>query len=348
MTPPLQHVERAGVAVGSGSSSPQLHVVHLSQDLEVLTGIGSLAVKSNLGVKEAVLDAAHQLNLQRVVREIQDQAAAKILEEVAKTQALAIKLARVTSAFLSVSMVAAMAQITLWPFTCSERLEIVLDEGDRVSQAIWSVALQSLRKHSDSRGLHTEPSLQLVQIKALHNPRSWEKYQQESRRVLLEHHGESVVFKTPTLYPQDCPGNACQAFLFHGTSRDKVRDIQAASLRCGTRLDCKFGQGIYLTENLSQSDLHCKVAYCDEVRTVFLCRSLLGNAKRMNQHDCTLLRAPEGYHSVWGATKDDFDQNAEAGCLDSREYVIYDACQVHVQYLLEYVHTESCRCLTCS
>jgi Poly(ADP-ribose) polymerase catalytic domain len=344
LSPSETYELRARFSPGEAMLVARLHELRSERRIEVEEAAEKLkSVEAKMKSVEAKLTAARA-----EARRVADDAAEELLEEVERSRRTNEKLTEVTSALRAACSQAAEARISAFPFACTGIVETVLDPKLPETQHIWSVALRSVRKHANGKRVYAAPVLELVRVKALHDSRSWERYLQEARRVASELREEAaVVLKGTALCPQPGPSGARQALLFHGTSPGSVEKIRTSGLRISTRSDCMFGQGIYLAENLSKSDLYCKVDRKDAVRTVFVCRALLGNCQRMNRHDHGLVGAPEGHHSVWGATKEDVDEKGEVGALDHREYVVYDGCRVHVQYLLEYVHAENCRCLTC-
>ena len=242
----------------------------------------------------------------------------------------------------------ALGRLTWRPFSCGGRQEVALSLADPVAQLVWRRAMLSLRKHRE-RGSSTfrdVPKLVLKKVTFLHKSSFWGHY----RLKVQEMQGSSYssAFGPETLAPDEMAGCG-QAFLFHGTAQENVREIVEMNLSRSCHAQNMFGRGIYFAQHLSKADLYTgyKAELKSGRRFVFVCRVALGREFRQSKDDPHMTRPPAGFDSVLGLTKNEKDEKGVFGQLDHPEHVVYDCNAVNPEYLLEYVHESFCRCHNC-
>lgn len=115
-----------------------------------------------------------------------------------------------------------------------------------------------------------------------------------------------------------------------------------------------FGKGIYFADMISKSANYCYTTAQDRTGLVLLCEVALGNTiDKFQASDCRNL--PQTAHSVRGVGKTAPDQNLTKVLNDGvlvplgkpiidlevnsallyNEYIVYDASQVKIKYLLK-------------
>jgi len=145
--------------------------------------------------------------------------------------------------------------------------------------------------------------------------------------------------------------NLNEVLLFHGSTHGKINGILNSGFDpryAGLGTGAMFGQGSYFAHNASKC---FRYAGDDGFRTssetgglrqcVLLVRALLGNP-HYQEHMCPDRRMPPANtHSVVALTK------AEGGCVDHREYVLYEKAAILPLYIIEFEHLPDCECLVC-
>ena len=145
--------------------------------------------------------------------------------------------------------------------------------------------------------------------------------------------------------------NLNEVLLFHGSTHGKINGILNSGFDpryAGLGTGAMFGQGGYFAHNASKC---FRYAGDDGFRTssetgglrqcVLLVRALLGNP-HYQEHMCPDRRMPPANtHSVVALTK------AEGGCVDHREYVLYEKAAILPLYIIEFEHLPDCECLVC-
>lgn len=149
--------------------------------------------------------------------------------------------------------------------------------------------------------------------------------------------------------------NVNEYFMFHGASEEAVDVIKSCGL--DPRMSSKgsmFGIGAYVAENASKSDFYAK-ADSAGVKCMILARVLLGEIYQTTKQLMGISRPPampefkQLFDSVYAATR------VEGGCVDFREYIIYERMQAVPLFMIWYKHTakdlenreEGCKCNLC-
>ena len=150
-----------------------------------------------------------------------------------------------------------------------------------------------------------------------------------------------------------CPDsgvNLNEVLLFHGSPSAKINGILTSGFDpryAGLGTGAMFGQGSYFAHNASKC---FRYAGDDDVerkngglrQTVLVVRALLGNPHYQKLMCPERRMPPANSDSVVALTK------AEGGCVDHREYVLYDKASSLPLYLIEFEHLPDCRCQMCS
>ncbi|CAK9116100.1 unnamed protein product, partial [Durusdinium trenchii] len=141
--------------------------------------------------------------------------------------------------------------------------------------------------------------------------------------------------------------NLNEVLLFHGSPNGKINGILNGGFDpryAGLGTGAMFGQGSYFAHNASKCFRYAGDSTTDPGglrQSVLVVRALLGNP-HYQQHMCPDRRMPPANtHSVVALTK------AEGGCVDHREYVLYEKAAILPLYLIEFQHLPDCGCLMC-
>lgn len=139
---------------------------------------------------------------------------------------------------------------------------------------------------------------------------------------------------------------ANEYLLFHGAKSDSITAILKNGFdprRAGEAAGQMFGMGCYFAENASKSDFYCADQLELEMLVVQVC---LGEA-HVAKAATSFVRPPDKsgtltpYDSVVGEIRD------REGCLDHREYIVYERSQALPTYIIVYKHVARCICRRC-
>ena len=173
----------------------------------------------------------------------------------------------------------------------------------------------------------------------------------ESLRDMKTWIGRSVQHQTSIEEVCQCQNsgvNLNEVLLFHGSTSAKINGILSSGFDprfAGFGTGAMFGQGSYFAHNASKcfryGDDDDEAATGGLRQTVIAVRALLGNP-HYQEHMCPERRIPPpNHHSVVALTK------AEGGCVDNREYILYDRASILPLYLIEFEHSPDCACFMC-
>ena len=165
--------------------------------------------------------------------------------------------------------------------------------------------------------------------------------------------------------PHGASATPCnEVFLLHGAPADAVDTICRDGLdprRSGGRDDAighaayqpMFGQGAYLAENASKSDIYASApAGGAGERCVLLMRACLGKPFYARKELPELTRPPRECDCIVGVRRDeqipaDLEDGGGCGELDHREYVVYDPAATLPEFQIWYHHADGCACRKC-
>ena len=129
--------------------------------------------------------------------------------------------------------------------------------------------------------------------------------------------------------------------LFHGTKCRNIIGILSRGLLLPnysvndlgvTRSDVgMLGNGIYFSDCINTSLKYTDSSKLKNTRVIAVCDVVLGKSKDYFDYDLGLLEAPKGYNSTHGVKR----QNGVDSKFNDDEYVIYDASQQKIKYLVE-------------
>jgi len=212
------------------------------------------------------------------------------------------------------------------------------------------------------------PRVKVLQVEKVENRTFLRRYIQRREELLEERAGHSCealrdiktwIGKSMTVRRSieevcrcsDSGVNLNEVLLFHGSTHGKINGILNSGFDpryAGLGTGAMFGQGSYFAHNASKC---FRYAGDDGFRTssqtglrqcVLLVRAVLGNP-HYQEHMCPDRRMPPANtHSVVALTK------AEGGCVDHREYVLYEKASILPLYLIEFEHLPDCECLVCN
>jgi len=149
-------------------------------------------------------------------------------------------------------------------------------------------------------------------------------------------------------------GSARGVLLWHGCPPDRVDSIIKSGFDLAKAdIGSAFGQGIYLAQHASKSDVYAKPDRLG-VQSMFLVCAALGDmypAKGYMPHLCSapcrkcedscLCSGLAHFGSVYGVTRE------HGGVLDYPEHVIYNPNQALPLVIVRYCHDVSCACAVC-
>lgn len=93
-----------------------------------------------------------------------------------------------------------------------------------------------------------------------------------------------------------------------------------------------LGQGIYFSDSTRLSIGYTNASRLTNTRLLAVCEVALGEIKDYFDYDCLLTQAPDGYQSVRGVKS---SEDVESKFIEN-EYVVYDARQCQIKYLVEF------------
>lgn len=187
--------------------------------------------------------------------------------------------------------------------------------------------------------------LELVRAEQNENEGDWQRY--DLRRQFIQDHISlatgvrqyvPLTAKVSSLgsVRHGLRGNLNEWLLFHGTTSSAADSIAKGDFKislAGSRHPGKmYGKGTYFADSSTKADEYCQEGL-DGTCTVLLCRVFGGNVL----YDDDFMPIPEmlqesamsgGYHSVLG--------DREKVHRTYKEYVVFDADQIYVEYVLQY------------
>ncbi|CAE8592873.1 unnamed protein product [Polarella glacialis] len=200
------------------------------------------------------------------------------------------------------------------------------------------------------------PALEVEQIRSVVNPRLLQSYLAELDSILGKHRGGCTAIPElehlrlpPGLFRPDLN----EHLLFHGALPEIIEKICKGGFdprRGGEGVGAMFGTATYFAINASKSDIYteefARRRQRSTQRTMIVARVALGAGFRTCEPQKKWSRPPDGpdglpFDSVWAAN------TASGGCVDHVEVMIYDKSQAMPMFLVDYRHTEQCRCAEC-
>lgn len=121
--------------------------------------------------------------------------------------------------------------------------------------------------------------------------------------------------------------------LFHGTRNENILNILQQGLlpkpKSAVHTGSMFGSGIYFADQSSKSANYCSGfgAVHNDKYYLFVCEVATGKVKDYENAQPQLHAAPRGYNSVRGV---------KGRSLLHNEYIVYNANQVKIRYIIEY------------
>ncbi|CAE8682533.1 unnamed protein product [Polarella glacialis] len=192
-------------------------------------------------------------------------------------------------------------------------------------------------------------ALEVEQIRSVVNPRLLQSIRGKHRGGCtaipeLEH-----LRLLPGLFRPDLN----EHLLFHGALPESIEKICKGGFdprRGGEGVGAMFGLATYFAINASKSDIYteefARRLQRSTQRTMIVARVALGAGFRTCEPQRKWSRPPDGpdglpFDSVWAANV------ASGGCVDHVEVMIYDKSQAMPLFLVDYRHTDQCRCAEC-
>jgi hypothetical protein len=269
---------------------------------------------------------------------------------------------RFDSARRTASLDGAWREISILPaVTQYDRYSCVaLDLADPVAELLGAMLCGTVRAHRGlppargGTGTHVRraPEFEIVAIERICNLRLRTQYVALRDSIRGKHDNQAV----PQLFEVTDFGDVefkhfqsinnslfNERFLFHGAPMERVEEICKGGLdhrRAGTNAGALFGIGTYLAEDASKSDIYAKPD-SSGLRCILVCRTCLGNTCYMNGPDQSLTMPPKNGDSVTALRQD------EGGCLEHREYIVYDRAQAVPEFRVFYRHAARCQCCKC-
>ena len=207
--------------------------------------------------------------------------------------------------------------------------------------------------HGTGTHVRAAPSYNVLKIERIINPRLQTDYQVQLDNIRGKHGNRPVTPLAP-LPEDDIPivkgyqavsgSRWSERFLFHGAPYDKIDAICEGGLdhrRAGTHMGDLFGMGTYLAEDSSKSDIYAKPDTGGCVKCMLVCRACLGETYYTRRQLSGISMPPDGYDSITALRQD------EGGCVDHREYVLYERGQALPEYRIYYTHAIGCQCSIC-
>ncbi|CAE8740384.1 unnamed protein product [Polarella glacialis] len=236
---------------------------------------------------------------------------------------------------------------------------VVLPTSSPVWRLLSGLFVGSAAKHRRdlrSADFCEAPALEVEQIRSVVNPRLLQSYLAELDSILGKHRGGCTAIPElehlrlpPGLFRPDLN----EHLLFHGALPESVEKICKGGFdprRGGEGVGAMFGTATYFAINASKSDIYTEEFASrrqrSAQRTMIVARVALGTCLRTGEQQRKWSRPPDGpdglpFDSVWAANA------ASGGCVDHVEVMIYDKSQAIPMFLVDYRHTEQCRCAEC-
>ena len=140
-----------------------------------------------------------------------------------------------------------------------------------------------------------------------------------------------------------------EVLLFHGAPTGLVPRLVLQGLdprNAGTHFGKLFGAGSYLASHSSKSDIYTKPNAAGE-RCVLVVRACLGEVHKAAQPMADVLRPPERPDKRGPLSSVVALAQAEGGCVEHPEYIVYKDSQTLPQFAIFYKHDETCKCTHC-
>ena len=195
------------------------------------------------------------------------------------------------------------------------------------------------------------PKLAVARIERIHVPRLQEKYLVELQDIagLCEQKVTRISPANATRV-QSIEGLDLNEFLmYHGAPADLIDRLEKQGLDpryAGEHFGKLFGAGLYLATNSSKSDIYTTPNANGE-RCIMLVRACLGEPQdtKVPMPDARKPgERPDGrgaYNSIVAKTQ------AEGGCVEHPEFVVFDKGQALPEYAIWYKHLSTCWCTHC-
>ncbi|CAE8695197.1 unnamed protein product [Polarella glacialis] len=239
---------------------------------------------------------------------------------------------------------------------------VVLPTASPVWRLLSGLFVGSAAKHRRdlrSADFCEAPALEVEQIRSVVNPRLLQSYLAELDSIRGKHRGGCTAIPElgrlrlpPGLYRPDLN----EHLLFHGALPESIEKICKGGFdprRGGEGVGAMFGLATYFAINASKSDIYTEEfsrrLQRSTQRTMIVARVALGAGFRTCEPQRKWSRPPDGpdgpdglpFDSVWAANA------ASGGCVDHVEVMIYNKSQAMPMFLVDYRHTEQCRCAEC-
>jgi len=149
---------------------------------------------------------------------------------------------------------------------------------------------------------------------------------------------EARTGKLPQLNKRHGLRRSCNEWLlFHGTSHDRVEAILRNDFSmsfAGSSTGSLYGQGIYFADSITKADEY-SVPDVNDLCCVLVCRVLGGHvlysdAVKPDAADLQRKVLDGGFHSILG------DRESERCRKTYKEFVVFDAKQIYVEYVMVY------------
>jgi len=229
---------------------------------------------------------------------------------------------------------------------------------------------RSLAQHRHARNPEEwcpTPNVKVLQVEKVQNRLFLKRYTQRLEELAQERAGapcpeirdiKTRVQKTVTTRPFHeevcpCPGSDMnEVLLFHGTTEAKIGGILNTGFDprlAGIGTGAMFGHGSYFAHNASKCFRYARQgpgAHLPQQgkklrQSVLVVRALLGNPQYQSTMCPEKRLPPTNCNSLIALTR------AEGGCVDHREYVLYDRASILPLYVVEFEHDDDCQCCVC-
>jgi len=209
------------------------------------------------------------------------------------------------------------------------------------------------------------PNVKIIQVEKIQNRNFLKRYMLRREEVTGEKYGpcpkirdiktridKKVSVRSFEEEVCPCPDSKLnEVLLFHGTTEEKLAGILSSGFDprlAGMGTGAMFGQGSYFAHNASKCFRYARQGpfLSNGTRklrqTVLVVRALLGTPHYQSTM-CPEQRVPPvGTDSRIALTR------AEGGCVDHREYTLYDRSSTLPLYVVDFEHQEDCGCTVCT